>query len=102
MARYTLAVDVSKSGAVLGGHQGRPPPLIFTCKHFFRAVHLPFCQYLLQNVCVCVTVKIQFDNTSTCKYSIILPLRSVAMLLSPFGPPYSKILDPPLKINSGI
>ena len=30
-------------------------------------------------VCVCVTVKIQFDNTKTCKYSIILALRSVVM-----------------------
>ena len=47
-------------------------------------------------VCVCVTVKMQFDNTRTCKYSIILALCSVAMLLRAFGPPYSKILDPSL------
>ena len=36
---------------------------------------------------LCVTVKIQFDNTSICKYSIILALRSVAMLISSFAPP---------------
>ena len=40
-------------------------------------------------VCECITVKIQFDNTRTCKYSIILIPCSVAMR---FGPPYSKIL----------
>ena len=41
-------------------------------------------------VCVCVTVKVQFDNTSTCKYSIILAIRSVAMLLVHLGPPIQK------------
>ena len=49
-------------------------------------------------VCVCATVKVQFDNTCTCKYSIILAIQSVAMLPHAFGPPsppppYSKILD---------
>ena len=47
-------------------------------------------------VCVCITVKIQIDNTRTCKYSIIFTLRSVAMRIRAFGPFYSKILDPPL------
>ena len=50
-------------------------------------------------LCVCATVKIQFANTSTCKYSIKPTLRSVAMLPRAFGPPYSKILDPPLLNN---
>ena len=46
-------------------------------------------------VCMCVTVKIQFDNTSTCKYSTYLPS---ARLLCParVQAPYSKLLDPPL------
>ena len=43
-----------------------------------------------------LTVKIQFDNTSTCKYSILLNLCSIAMVPLMLGPPYSKILDPPL------
>ena len=45
-----------------------------------------------------VTVKIQFDNTRTCKYSIIpvLTFRSVTMRPHAFGPPCSEILDPPL------
>ena len=30
-------------------------------------------------VCVCITIEIQFDNTGTCKYSIIFTLCSVAM-----------------------
>ena len=47
-------------------------------------------------VCVCTTVKIQFYNISTCKYSITFSFRSVAMLPCEFGPPYSKILDLPL------
>ena len=46
----------------------------------------------------CENVKIQFDNTSTCKYSIILALRSVAMLDCAFRPPYLEILDPPLSL----
>ena len=37
-------------------------------------------------VCVCITVKIQFDNT--CKYPIILTLRSVDMRPRVFGPPF--------------
>ena len=40
----------------------------------------------MYTVYVCTTVKIQFDNTSTSKYSIILALRSVAMLPRAFGP----------------
>ena len=48
---------------------------------------------------VCVyTVEIQIDNTSTCKYSIILTILSVDMRPCTFGPPYSKILDPRLLI----
>ena len=38
-------------------------------------------------VCVWVTVEIQFDNTSAYKYSIILTLRSVAILPCAFGAP---------------
>ena len=41
-------------------------------------------------LCVCVTVKIQFDNTSTCKYSIILKLRSVTLLPRSLGLPLFK------------
>ena len=50
-------------------------------------------------LCVCATVRIQFDNTSTCKCSIIIlcTLRSVAMLNRAFAPPpHSKIVDLPL------
>ena len=50
-------------------------------------------------LCVYVTVKIQFGNTSTHEYSY-LPLCSVAMLDHTFGSPYSEILDPPLYISS--
>ena len=35
--------------------------------------------------CVRVTVKIQFDNAITCKYSIIFTIRSVAMLPRSLG-----------------
>ena len=44
----------------------------------------------MSGVCVCVTVKIQFDNTCTCKYSKLLALCSVAMLLHVFRPPQFK------------
>ena len=44
-------------------------------------------------LCVDVTVKIQFDNTST----YILAPCMVAILDGTFGPPYSEILDPPLQ-----
>ena len=47
-------------------------------------------------VCVCIAVKIQFDNTSTCKYSIILTLSSVDICTLACSAPYSKILYPPL------
>ena len=40
--------------------------------------------------CVCETVKVQFYNTSTCKYSIILTRCSVAMLNCVFDPPIQK------------
>ena len=47
--------------------------------------------------CVYITVKIQFDSTSTRKYSIgLLTLRSVDMRPRTFRPTYSNILDPPL------
>ena len=44
--------------------------------------------------CAYITVKIQFDSSSTRKYSI-LTLRSVDMCHR-FRPTYSIILDPPL------
>ena len=44
-------------------------------------------------VCVCVPVKIQFNNTSTCNYPLARSLCSLAQL-PPH--PYSNILDPPL------
>ena len=82
-------------------HQARAP--LFLLVNFFRALYLPLYQNLLQNqficrskmstVCVCATVKIQFDNISTCKYSVILALRSFVMLQPAFGPPHSKISD---------
>ena len=46
-------------------------------------------------VCICVTVKIQFGNTSTCNYSTYSPsTRSLGPVR--VRPPFSKILDPPL------
>ena len=58
----------------LGGPPGRCPPPNFTCKNFFESYICPcdniYSSYLeLSLLCVCVTVKIQFDNISTYEYS---------------------------------
>ena len=46
----------------------------------------------MSNLCMCATVKIQFNNSSgACKYSIILTLHSVAIFPRAF-------LDPPLLV----
>ena len=82
----------------------RPAPPIFTFKNFFEPHICPYANtcfkissYIdLKCIIVCVTVKMQLGNTSTCKYSIMLALCPVPMLSCPSGPTYSKILDPPL------
>ena len=61
-------------GAALGDHQARVPP-IFTGKIFQSPLLalMPILQFIYKSkmsiLSVCVTVKIQFDNASTCKYS---------------------------------
>ena len=96
--------STSTSGADLGGAQ----QAFFTCQIFLEPYigHWPLCQYYFSSyidlkclLFVCVTVKILFDNTSICKYSIILTLCSVAMLLHAFATPHSKILDLPLNLS---
>ena len=48
-------------------------------------------------LCLCVTVKIQFDNTGTYEYSSYSPFAQ-----SLWAPPYSEILDLPLDRHLGI
>ena len=64
--------STSTSGADLGGPTS-PGPTLFYLSNFFRALYWPLCQYYFSSyidlkclLFVCVTVKILFDNTSTC------------------------------------
>ena len=81
------------SGADLGGpsgHQANIEPYIFISLHT-NILDLKCLS------CMSITVvKIQFDNTSTYKYSNILTLRSVTMLLRTFA-----LSPPPLFKHSG-
>ena len=47
-------------------------------------------------LCVCVTVKIHFDNTSTYQYSSYSSSARLLCSIVRLGPPNSEILDPPL------
>ena len=84
----------------MGGFGGAPVPPV---------LHLPLCQDLNSYVdlkcllCVCLTVKIQFDNTSTC-ITILVSTQSYSSSARPLGPleylpPHSKILDPSLPLS---
>ena len=90
-------------GKSRGGFRGptRPAPPIFTCKFFLDYKSpiifalMPMLQFICRSkmsilcvcVCVCLTVKIHFDNTSACKYSVILAFRSVPKFVHAFAPP---------------
>ena len=90
------AVNLIRGGFRGGGAPDPSPPPLFLLVKFFQRPIFALLPILASKsvlidpkclLCVFVTVKIQFDNTSTCRYLIILVLRSVAMLLSAFGPP---------------
>ena len=83
--------------SVMGGLRG---PQIFKMSNFFRALYLPFCEFLLQIssyidlkclLCVCITVKTQCD-----KYQYLYKVGSYARStlsicsLAPWPPPIRK------------
>ena len=85
----------------MGGPPGPGPP-IFTCKNVLESYICPYDNNYSSYIdlkcllCVCVTVKIQFDNTSTYEYSSYSPSARSLCTIARLGLPYSEILDPPL------
>ena len=66
-----------RGGFIGGGAPGQAP--LFLVVKIFTALYLPLCQHFSSYVdvkcvfCLCMTVKIQFDNNRTCKYSSYSP-----------------------------
>ena len=70
------------SGADLGGGAPGPPSPIFACKIFYSPIFALMTILTSSNIdlkclfCAYVTVKIQFDNTSTCTWEYVYSLYS--------------------------
>ena len=80
-------------GRIKGGPPGLGPP-IFTCKNFLESYIYPYDNTYSPYIdlkclfCVCVTVKMQFDNTSTYEYSSYSPSSRSLCLIACLGPPF--------------
>ena len=87
-------------GGFRGGHQAWAP-LFLLVKNYLEPYIYPYANTYLK-ISSCIDLKCLLYVCATVKYnlpilySIIPTLCSVPMLPRAFGPPYSKILDPPL------
>ena len=101
---YTVSTVSTEAGADLGGHQARaPPPPIFTCKIFLESYICPYDNtysshiFLKCLMCVCITVKIQFDNSIPYEYSSYSPSARSLCSITHLGPPFRNSGSAPVK-----
>ena len=74
-----MTMGIHSSGVDFkGGHQACPPPHFYLSKFLEPYIALmPILKFIYRSkilLCVCRTVKIQYDNARTFKYSIIFTL----------------------------
>ena len=104
MQKQFYTDEITHRGGFRGGGTRPGTPPTFTCKTFMESYIYPYGNPYSSYIdvkcllCVCVTVKIQFDNTSTYEYSSCSPSAQSLVLDRAFAPPpHSEILHPPLK-----